>query len=633
MDKTTTSRTTAPALDVEAVAIRFAGDSGDGMQLTGSQFTSTSALAGNDFATFPDFPAEIRAPRGTTFGVSAFQVHFASSEIYTPGDSINALVAMNPAGFKTNIGDVEPGGIVVVDEDEFIPVNLRKCGYPEGYNPVEDEAVLARYKIHRVPISRLTRESLSQTGMGAKEIDRCRNMFALGVMYWLYSRSLDPTIRYLENYFARQKKREDLADLNIRALKAGYFFGETAEIFPVRYQVAPAKLQAGTYRRISGNEALVLGLTAAATKAGKGLLYASYPITPASDIIHGLSRLKHFNVKTMQAEDEIAAICAAIGASFAGDIGVTGTSGPGLALKSEAIGLAIMLELPLVVIDVQRAGPATGMPTKTEQADLLQALFGRASESPCIVIAPRSPADCFDMAIEAVRLATRQMCPVILLSDGYIANGAEPWLIPDVDAIPPIEIHHSSEPNGPDGGFLPYKRDPQTLSRPWTIPGIPGLEHRIGSLEKQAETGNVSYDPDNHDAMVRLRAAKVARAADAIPPLGVEGPDSGDVLLLGWGGTYGAITTAAQRLRRMGRSVSSAHLRYLNPMPSNLGEVLARFGRVMIPEINLGQLSMIIRARFLEDAIGINQVKGRAFRVDDLVQSVLAHLDAPVNTR
>jgi 2-oxoglutarate ferredoxin oxidoreductase subunit alpha len=608
---------------LDQVVVRFCGDSGDGMQLTGGQFTNASALFGNDIATFPDFPAEIRAPRGTTFGVSGFQVQVSSTEIYTPGDVVNALVAMNPAAFKTNIHDVKPGGIVIVNEDEFTKTNLKKCNYKEGYNPLEDEELHSRYRVYSIPMSRLTRESLTETGMGAKDIDRCRNMYALGMVCWLFDRSLEPTMAYLNDYFGTQKKKPEIAELNITALKSGYYFGETAEIFAECYQVAPAPQTAGTYRRISGNEATVLGFVMAAQKAQKELLYASYPITPASDIIHGLSRLKPYGVKTFQAEDEIAAICAAIGGAFAGDLALTGTSGPGIALKSEAMGLAVIYELPLVIIDVQRAGPATGMPTKTEQADLLQVMYGRTSESPMIVVAPQSPADCFEMAIESFRLATKYMCPVVFLSDGYIANGAEPWLIPDADAIPPIEIVHATAANGPDGTYLPYDRDPETLARPWAIPGTPGLEHRIGGLEKQDGTGNVSYDPDNHDHMVRMRAEKVQRAAADVPPLTVRGPESGEVLLLGWGGTYGAITTAGDQLRDMGHSVSSAHLRYLNPFPANLPEVLARFETIVIPEINLGQLRTLIRDRFLIDAVGINEMRGRMFRVEDLVQRTL----------
>jgi 2-oxoglutarate ferredoxin oxidoreductase subunit alpha len=613
------------------VVVRFAGDSGDGMQLTGGQFTTTSALFGNDIATFPDFPAEIRAPRGTTFGVSGFQVQFASTDIYTPGDTVNALVAMNPAALKTNIADVDPGGIVIVDEDEFTKPNLKKCGYPEGYNPLADEEILARYKVYPVPITRLTRESLEESGMGAKDVDRCRNMYALGLVSWLFDRSIEPTVKYLTTYFGEQRKKPEIAKINITALKAGYYFGETAEIFPVRYLVAPARQSAGTYRQISGNEAAVLGFVVAARKAGKRLIYASYPITPASDIIHGLSRLKSFGVKTFQAEDEIAAVCAAIGASFAGDFALTGTSGPGLALKSEGLGLAVAYELPLVVIDVQRAGPATGMPTKTEQADLLQAMFGRASEAPVVIVAPQSPADCFAMAIEAFRLAVRAMAPVIYLSDGYLANGAEPWRIPDIDAIPPIEVTHPTVTNNPGGVFLPYQRDEATLARPWAVPGTPGLEHRIGGLEKQDVTGNVSYDPENHDHMVRLRAEKVQRLQSVIPPLAVKGPASGDALLLGWGGTYGAITTAAETLRDEGVPIANAHLRYLNPFPANLGAVLSRYRTIIIPELNQGQLRLLVRSRFLVDAQGINEMKGRMFRVDELtahVREILKNRDA-----
>ena len=606
-----------------SVAIRFCGDSGDGMQLTGGQFTNASAMFGNDIATFPDFPAEIRAPRGTTYGVSGFQVHFASMDIYTPGDTLNALVAMNPAGFKTNIGDVEPGGIVIVNEDEFTKGNFRKCGYPDGYNPLDDDEFNRRFQIFKVPMSRLTRESLTDSGMGAKDIDRCRNMYALGIVYWLYDRPIDATIDFLNDYFGTQKRKPEVARINVGALKAGYYFGETAELFPVRYHVAPAKFKPGKYRKISGNEATVLGCVTAAAKAGKQLFYASYPITPASDIIHGMARQKRFGVKTFQAEDEIGAVCAAIGASFAGHLAMCGTSGPGLALKSEGIGLAVMLELPLVIIDVQRAGPSTGLPTKTEQADLLQAMYGRPSESPCIIVAPRSPSDCFDISIEAFRLAVRCMCPVIILSDGYLANGAEPWLLPDLDAIPPIVVEHPTQNNNPGGPFLPYRRDPETLARPWAVPGTEGLEHRVGGLEKEDVTGNVCYDADNHDHMVRLRAEKVQRAADFIPPLEVRGAESGEVLLLGWGGTYGAITTAGDELRRRGHSVSTAHLRYLNPFPANLGDVLGRFKTVIVPEINLGQLRRLIRDRYLIDAVGINEVRGKMFLVEDLIRRTL----------
>ena len=612
---------------LNSVVIRFSGDSGDGMQLTGGQFTHTSAFLGNDFATLPDFPAEIRAPRGTTFGVSGFQVHFSSHDIFTPGDTVNALVAMNPAGLKVNIEDVQPGGIVIVNEDEFTTQNLKKCGYPDDYNPILDDQLISNYNLVSVPMSRLTREALTESDIGAKAIDRCRNMFALGIVYWLYERPLDATVQYFDNVFGKEKSKPEIAEINIRALKAGYYFGETAELFPSRYRVPPATHPPGMYRRISGNKAAELGLVAAAQKANKDIVYASYPITPASDIIHGLSRHKHFGIKTFQAEDEIAAVCAAIGASFAGDIGITGTSGPGIALKSEAMGLAVMYELPLVVVCVQRAGPATGMPTKTEQADLLQVLYGRPGESPCIVLAPCSPSDCFTMAIEAVRLAAKYMCPVVYLSDAYLANGAEPWKIPNTDDIPPIVISHPKAQPADAKQFLPYKRDPETLARQWALPGTAGYEHRVGGLEKQADTGNVSYDPDNHHDMVRQRADKIARAAQSIPPLEVRGPESGDTLVLGWGGTYGSITTAVDQLRASGRSVSSAHIRYLNPFPSNIKNVLSSFKTVIIPEINRGQLQLLIRSMFLIDAVGINVMRGRPFDVEFLKTRIAEIMD------
>ncbi len=617
------THTKMPAEDqqIDAVAIRFAGDSGDGMQLTGGFFTDTSAIVGNDIATFPDFPAEIRAPRGTTYGVSGFQLQFSSSDIHTPGDSVNALVAMNPAALKTNIEDVEPGGIVIVNEDEFTEVNLRKCGYPDAYNPLEDDSLQSSYRIVQVPMSRLTRESLADSGMGAKNIDRCRNMFALGIMYWLYDRPLEPTIQELEKKF-NAKGNEAVAEINVKALKAGYYFGENAELFPSRFHIAPATFEPGTYRKIAGNEATAIGFATAAQLAKKRLFYAGYPITPASELLHHLARMKNFGVRTFQAEDEIAAVCAAIGAAFAGDLAMCGTSGPGIALKAEAMGLAVMLELPLVIVDVQRAGPATGMPTKTEQADLLQALYCRPSEAPVIVVAPASPADCFTMAIEAFRLSVRAMCPVIYLSDGYIANGAEPWKLPDIESLEPISITHPTETNNPDGPYLPYMRVEETLSRPWAVPGTAGLEHRVGGLEKQDITGEVSYDPANHEHMVRLRAEKIERLQSVIPPLEVVGPASGEALLLGWGGTQGSITTAANRLRERGHKIANAHLRYLNPFPKNLGDVLQRYDRIIVPEINMGQLRMLLRAKFLIDVIGINRVRGKSFLVNDLVDDV-----------
>lgn len=612
--------------ELESVVIRFCGDSGDGMQLTGNQFTNTSAIFGNDIATFPDFPAEIRAPRGTTFGVSGFQAHISSKAIYTPGDVVNVMVAMNPAGFKTNIADVERGGIVIVNEDEFTPAAYKKCGYEEGYDPLEDEEINHRYQIFRVPMSRLTRDALADSGMGAKDIDRCRNMFALGVIYWLHDRSLDSTINYFRTEFDERRGKPEIANINITTLKSGYNYGENAELFSIRYRVAPAALSPGTHRKISGNEAAALGFVAAAVKANKPLTLASYPITPASDILHHLAKLKNFGVKTFQAEDEIAAVCAAIGASYAGDFALTSTSGPGLALKSEAMSLAVMLELPIVIVDVQRAGPSTGMPTKTEQADLLQGMFGRPSESPLIIVAPSRPSDCFEMAIEAFRLAVRCMCPVLYLSDGFIANGAEPWKLPDISKIEPIVVEHPTETNNPGGNYLPYLRDPKTLARPWATPGVAGLEHRVGGLEKQDETGNVSYDPDNHDHMVRTRAEKVQRAQDIIPPLQVRGPERGDLLLLGWGGTYGAIRTAGDQLLDLNKEVATAHLKYLNPFPSNLGDVLASYKKVVIPEINMGQLRMLIRDKFLIDAIGINEMHGKMLRVDSIVEKSLAIL-------
>ena len=603
------------------VSVRFCGDSGDGMQLTGSHFTDAVALAGNDFATAPDFPAEIRAPRGTTFGVSGYQVQFSSNEIHTPGDLVNAMVAMNPAGFKTNLEYVEPGGIVIVNDDEFNKSNFKKCGYEEGYNPLDDEVINAQYKICRVPMSRLTRESLvdEESDISIKDVDRCRNMFALGIISWLYSREIDSTIERLQNYFGKVKNKPEIAALNEKAIRAGYYFGETAELFPSQYDVAPAKLKAGKYRRISGNEAIVLGLTTAATKANKSLVYASYPITPASDVLHGLARLKQFGIRTFQAEDEIAAVMVAIGASFTGDIGVTGTSGPGLALKGEAIGLAVMMELPLIVVNVQRAGPSTGMPTKTEQSDLLQTMFGRSGECPVIVIAASSPGNCFQMAIEAVRLSTRAMCPVIFLSEGGLGNAAEPWLIPDISNIPDIEVKHAVVT---DEEFLPYLRDEKTGARPWAIPGTPGLEHRVGGLEKQDGTGDVSYDHENHALMTRYRSEKIQKLQDVIPDLEVEG--SGDTLILGWGGTKGTILTAATMLRERGIEVATAHVHYINPFPKNIGDVLNQYKKIIMPEMNTGQLRMLLRSQFLVDIQGIQNLCGRSFFVEELADCIEA---------
>ncbi|MBI1369419.1 MAG: 2-oxoacid:acceptor oxidoreductase subunit alpha [Planctomycetes bacterium] len=608
-------------LTVRSATVRFAGDSGDGMQLAGMRFTDTSAMVGNDIATLPDFPAEIRAPAGTVAGVSGFQVNFASQEIFTPGDQVDALIAMNPAAFKANISDVRGGGIVVVNEDEFDKTNLRKAGYAEGYNPLDDEKYLQKYKLYKVPITRLTSEELASSGMGAKDIGRCKNMYALGVVYYLYDRPLDVTVRYLEDYFGKKKNMPQVAEANVKALKAGYDFGDTAEIFPIRYQVDKAPIEAGMYRRITGNEALAMGLVAAGKLSGKQLIYCTYPITPASDILHYLAAMRHFGVKTFQAEDEIAAVCSAIAVSYAGQLGVTGTSGPGLALKAEAMGLAVITELPLIVIDVQRGGPSTGLPTKTEQSDLLQAMFGRNGDCPVIIFAPKSPADCFDMALEAVRTAFECMTPVMILSDGYIANGAEPWRIPNPDALPKIPVRHADESDRVDGVFRPYKRD-ANLSRPWAKPGTPNLQHRVGGLEKMNVTGSVCYDGQNHQLMTNIRREKVARLAKRLPKLSVEGESTGDLLVLGWGGTYGAITTAVARARAAGKKVAAAHLRYLNPFPANLKEVLASYKRVLIPELNTGQLRLLIRGKFLVDARGLNKIQGQPFLVEEIEEAI-----------
>lgn len=620
--ETDPSRTGKPVQQVNSAVVFFAGDSGDGMQLAGTQFTDTSAIIGNDVATLPDFPAEIRAPTGTVAGVSGFQINFADTDIHTPGDEVNALIAMNPAAFRAHSPDVVSGGIIVVDETVFTKVNLRKAGYPEGYNPLDDEQYTSRFRVFRVPITRLNSEALVDSGLGAKDAARCRNMFALGLVYWLYDRPLDQTIDYLNDYFGATKKKPQIAEANIASLKAGYYFGETAEMFPARYQVAAARIAPGRYRKVNGNEALSMGLVTACDLAGRDLVYCSYPITPASDILHSLAAMRHFGVKTFQAEDEIAAVCSAIGAAFAGQIGVTGTSGPGLALKSEAINLAVMVELPLVVINVQRGGPSTGLPTKTEQSDLLQALFGRNGDSPLVVLAPRSPADCFDTAIEAVRIAATHMVPVIVLSDGYLANGAEPWLIPEVASLEPITLPDAPDPDH----FDVYARD-ERLARPWAVPGMPGLAHRIGGLESQHISGSVSYDAENHQLMTALRARKVEMVAGELPPTQVHGDADGDLLLVGWGGTYGSITTAVDRARQRGRKVASIHLRHLNPLPHDLGAVLKRFARVLVPELNSGQLRLLLRGRFLVDARGLNKIQGRPFLVEEIEQAIDLMLD------
>ncbi len=603
--------------DVESAVVRFAGDSGDGMQLAGTQFTDTSAVFGNDVATLPDYPAEIRAPAGTVAGVSGFQINFASTDIHTPGDAVHALIAMNPAAFKAHIEDVETGGLVIVNDSEFDKVNLRKAGYPEGYNPLDDEKYSQRFRIIRVPITRLNEEALADSGLSAKDIGRCKNMFALGIIYWLYDRPMDVTTNYLEDYFGKKKKLPQVAAANVNALKSGHAFGETTEMFPVRYHIAKARVAPGKYRKVTGNEAAAMGLVTASKLAGKDLIYCTYPITPASEILHSLATMRNFGVKTFQAEDEIAAICAAIGASFAGQLGVTGTSGPGLCLKSEALNLAIIAELPLVVINVQRGGPSTGLPTKTEQSDLLQALFGRNGDSPVVVIAAQSPSDCFDMAIEACRIAITHMTPVILLSDGYLGNGAEPWRVPSADQFAKITVKHPTDP----ATFKAYDRD-ANLARPWAIPGTPGLEHRIGGLEKANGTGNVSHDSMNHQVMTDLRRQKVEKIADDIPAIEPHGSPSGDLLVLGWGGTYGTILTAVNRARAQGKSVSCVHLKYLNPMPRNLGEVLKRFKKVLVPELNTGQLRLVVRGKFLVDARGLNKVQGKPFLVEELQQAI-----------
>jgi len=603
---------------LESATIRFAGDSGDGMQLAGTQFTNASAILGNDISTLPDFPAEIRAPAGTLAGVSGFQVHFSSQDIHTPGDHLNALVAMNPAALKTNLKDLESGGILIVNADAFNNSDLHKAGYK--VNPLEDGS-LKNYRVFRIPINTLNREAVAEVKLSPREADRCKNFFALGLVYWLYERPLEPTLRWIRDKFA---KNPAVLEANTRTLKAGYHYGETTESMPVHYCVPPAQIKPGRYRKITGNEALAMGLVSAATLMNKAVVYASYPITPASDILHNLSEMKRFGVRTVQAEDEIAAIGMAIGASFGGALGVTATSGPGVCLKSEAIGLAVMTEMPVLIIDVQRGGPSTGLPTKTEQADLLQAMYGRNGECPAAIVAPCSPADCFTMIFEAVRLAVSFMTPVFLLSDGYLANGAEPWLIPRVENLPKIVVRHPQQPNSNGNGevrFLPYKRD-ERLVRQWAIPGTPGLEHRIGGLEKEDVTGNVSYDPINHEHMVRVRAQKIANIAKEIPLLEVNGPPEGDLLVIGWGGTYGAIVSAVQRAQRKGYKVAQAHLRYLNPMPRNTGDILKRYKKVLVPELNAGQLRMLLRAEFLVDAIGLNKIQGRPFLVSEIEERI-----------
>jgi 2-oxoglutarate/2-oxoacid ferredoxin oxidoreductase subunit alpha len=593
---------------VENAVIRFCGDSGDGMQITGSQFTNTAALFGNDLATFPDFPAEIRAPAGTLPGVSGFQVHFSSTDVFTPGDAVDALVAMNPAALKMNLADLKPNGILIVNVDHVLETDLRKANQTE--NPLENHT-LDGYRLFKVELTKLTRAALKDLGLDTKSMDRCKNFFALGMCYWLYNRSMESTERWLNDKF---KNKPILVQANLLAMKAGYSYCDASESFQVTYDIPPAKLEPGLYRNISGNAALALGFVAASQQSKTRLFLGSYPITPASDILHELAQYKDFGVMTFQAEDEIAAITAAIGAAYAGALGITTTSGPGMALKTEALGLAVAVELPLVVCDIQRGGPSTGLPTKTEQADLLQALFGRNSEAPIPVLAPSSPGDCFWIALEASRIAVKYMVPVIILSDGYLANGAEPWKIPTLAELPEIPVHYETNPEN----FRPYRRDPETLARPWAIPGTPGLEHRVGGIEKQDVTGNISYDPLNHEHMVRTRAEKVARIAQDIPDIVPEGDAQGDVLIVGWGSTSGPITGAMNTLRAKGHKIGHVHLRHLNPFPRNLGDVLKRYKKVLVPEMNMGQLVMLLRAKFLVDAIGYNKIQGKPFKQSEI---------------
>ena len=593
---------------LESAVIRFAGDSGDGMQITGSQFTNTTALFGNDLATFPDFPAEIRAPAGTLPGVSGFQVHFGAKDVFTPGDAVDVLVAMNPAALKTNVGDLKRGGILIVNVDNFKEIDLKKAQI--AVSPLEDHS-LEGYRLFPVELTKLTRLALRDLGLDAKSMDRCKNFFALGMCYWLYNRSMDPTYRWLEDKFS---KKPVLAEANKLALKAGYAYCDATEAFQVSYEVPPAKLAPGVYRNLSGNTALALGFVAASQKAGIPLFQGSYPITPASDILHELSMYKEFGVMTFQAEDEIAAMTSAIGAAYGGALAITTTSGPGMALKMEAIGLAIAVELPIVICDIQRGGPSTGLPTKTEQADLLQALFGRNSEAPVPVLAAATPGDCFWIALEASRIAIKYMVPVIVLSDGYLANGAEPWRIPELSELPEFPVRYRTEPEG----FLPYARDPQTLARPWAVPGTAGLEHRVGGLEKQDGTGNVNYEPLNHERMIHLRAAKVEAVVQDVPDVVPAGDPEGDLLLVGWGSTYGAITAALRAQREKGRRIGHVHLRHLHPLPRNLGEVLKRYGKIVVPEMNLGQLRWVLRAKYLVDAQGLNKVQGKPFKQSEI---------------
>jgi 2-oxoglutarate ferredoxin oxidoreductase subunit alpha len=602
---------------VDSVVIRFAGDSGDGMQLTGTQFTETSALAGNDLATFPDFPAEIRAPAGSLAGVSGFQVHISSQEVFTPGDEPDVLIAMNPAALKANLKDLKKAGVLILDSDAFNEKNLQRVGYKT--NPVED-GTLNGYHVHQVDITGITLKSIEGSGLNQRAAVRCKNFFALGLVYWMYNRSLEHTLAWID---AKFKGKDDIAEANRRALKAGYHYGETVEVFAHTYQVDQASIEPGVYKNISGNEALALGLMAAAELSGLDPFLGSYPITPASDILHALSRHKHMGVRTFQAEDEIAAVAAAVGAAYSGALAITTTSGPGMLLKAEAINLALMLELPLVIIDVQRGGPSTGLPTKTEQSDLLMAMFGRNGESPLPIIAPRSPGDCFYAAIEAARIAVESMTPVILLSDGYIANGAEPWRIPNMAQIPPIEVKFHTDPTD----FKPYSRNDK-LARPWAIPGTPGIEHRVGGIEKESITGNISYSPENHELMSRLRAEKVQKVAERYAPTEIYGDAEGELLVIGWGGTFGAIRAGVKSMRARGHKIGQVHLRNLNPLPNDLGAIMKKYKRVLVPELNLGQLSMLLRARYLIDARPYTKIQGKPFKESEIHDAIAAQLES-----
>lgn len=600
---------------VDTVVIRFCGDSGDGMQLTGTQFTNASAAFGNDVSTLPDFPAEIRAPAGTLFGVSGFQLCFSSQDIYTPGDEVDTLVAMNPAAFKTNIQDLKVGGTLIVNEDAFESSNLKKAKYES--NPLEDAESLSKYRLFKVPMTRLTRDAVGDTLKSTKDKDRCKNFFAMGLVYWLYDRDKKPTLEFLAKKFAR---KPELIEANTLALDGGFNYGFSTEAFTVHYKVAPAQLEPGKYRKIMGNEATAWGLAAAAKLAGRELVYCGYPITPASDVLHYLAGLKHFGVKTFQAEDEIAAMCSLVGASYAGALTVTASSGPGICLKGEAMGLGMIAELPMVIVNVQRGGPSTGLPTKTEQSDLLLAMYGRNGESPLPVVAAATPGDCFHMAMEAMRIAVEFMTPVIFLSDGYVANGSEPWKIPKIDDLHRIDVKYLSEPNQ-DGEFMPYLRDDR-LVRPWAKPGTPGLEHRIGGLEKADVTGNVEYDPDNHHHMTLIRQQKVDNIAESIPEQVVHGSQTGDVLVVSWGGTFGSVRAAVNQCISAGRNVGHAHIGYIHPFPNNLGDILGNFKKVLIPELNMGQLRFLIRGKFLCDAEGLNKIQGKPFKISEVVEKI-----------